>query len=184
VLKLHWGALLYCTEYVGEIHAAYNEHMSTDGVGDEFVTWKQIGGAVMTSMVVSLDLLPLYQEIVLMRYTSWTTEQLTTLLCALEASHWHAKSFNESTNLRKSLHRLSFMPFRDKPSRLPHLLEQEVQSLTLILEAVLRMHSDSESVLRSSGSSLHANQFASSWLARYVSAVSLRPCNFFICCCA
>jgi hypothetical protein len=135
VVRLSWGAKLYCTDHVPELQTVYSEQMSTDHSADDFVPWRQISSSVMTSMVVSLDILPLFQEVLLNRYSAWNTSQLTTLLLALEASHWHARSFNENANLRRNLHRLGFMPFRDQPSRWPHLLEQEVQSLTLILEA-------------------------------------------------
>jgi hypothetical protein len=168
VVRLSWGAKLYCTDHVPELQTVYSEQMSTDHSADDFVPWRQISSSVMTSMVVSLDILPLFQEVLLNRYSAWNTSQLTTLLLALEASHWHARSFNENANLRRNLHRLGFMPFRDQPSRWPHLLEQEVQSLTLILEAVLSMYADQSSALNSgNGQSVSASSFASSWISRF-----------------
>ena len=39
------------------------------------------------------------------------------MLIVLEASHWHARSFNEDTRLRSKLKEISFMVFKHVPNR-------------------------------------------------------------------
>ena len=142
-LELCWGASLYSTDFGPSVVSTYSSQLSSRFSFHDGLPWRSIASSVMTSMVVSLDICSVYKEILLGgRYKTWDRGQLNSLLMSLEASHWHARSFNENFGFRLNLHKQGFMAFRDKPSRLPHLLEQEVHSLSIIRDTMLLMYAD------------------------------------------
>lgn len=140
VLLLPWNGRLYCPQQSPLIASALAKINTKENVEHSLDAWNLLRGSVMTSMVVSLDFIRIVGEVVSANSDFWNISQLTDLLDALEALHWHARSFNNDVSLRNSLHKYDFMRFRDDPNRLPHLLEQEVHSLSTILEIVLRIY--------------------------------------------
>jgi len=103
------------------------------------VPLSSISQALMTSMVVSVSFIRITSEL-FSRHLSFLNEaQLDSMLHVLEASHWHARSFNEDTRLRNKLKEHSFMKFKHAPNRSPNLLEQEVRSVTQILKIAVTL---------------------------------------------
>ena len=102
--------------------------------------WRELSSAVMTSMVISLDFIKNIRIVVQAHFGSWRLEHFSTFLSAVEASHWHAKSFNANHTIRSRLRKRGFMPFAESPIKLPHLLEQEVDSASLLLDTSLHMY--------------------------------------------
>ena len=122
--------------------------------------WSQLTHAAMTSMVVSLDLLALTRDLLVAPAYAWGLSHYSQLLCALEASHWHAFCFNENVALRLQLQQRGFMNrgasgsgsgsssssgpsgtvVESLSSSLPHLLEQEVMSMEQMLFTVYRLY--------------------------------------------
>jgi brefeldin A-inhibited guanine nucleotide-exchange protein len=149
-VQLDWGATLYTHEpLIASNRAASTESAASQlqaikAVGSPSQTaraWAQLSSASMTSMVVSLDFIRLSGDVLNTYFANWHLKHLSQVLTALEASHWHARSFNENASLRKALYEKGFMRFPEGPERLPHLLEQEIQTASLILDLVLRMYS-------------------------------------------
>jgi hypothetical protein len=95
--------------------------------------WKRFATSCMTSMVVTLDSIRIIDNIIKTHNNSLQLDHYTSLLIALETSYHHAYSFNCNSNLRTNLRKMNFMPFQDNPSKLPHLLEQEVTLSFLII---------------------------------------------------
>lgn len=103
--------------------------------------WRELSSAAMTSMVISLDSISCAKAVLFAQFSSWRLEHFTSILAALEASHWHAKSFNANFAIRNQLRKRGFMPVKDSVIVLPHLLEQEVQSAAVIVDTTLLMYS-------------------------------------------
>ena len=63
---------------------------------------------------------------------TWKLDNLKKFLTTLELIFWHARSFNENFSLRSRLWKRGFMKFAHDQNALPHLLEQEIQTLSLM----------------------------------------------------
>lgn len=102
---------------------------------------KQNAEAAITSMVISLELIRMIQEVASAQRSAWNLSHYSSYLQSLETVHWHAFAFNDSNDLRKNLREQRFMTdgMRKKGDNyplhlLPHLLEQEVYALEQILK--------------------------------------------------
>jgi hypothetical protein len=104
--------------------------------------WTGIQRSSMTSMVVSLDLNRLLGELVHVYYCSWGTDEYCKFLDAFWAAHHHARAFNGDDALRRRLHAQGFMSFPDRPMRLPHLVDAEVQALTQLIVLCFKLFND------------------------------------------
>ena len=95
--------------------------------------WAETARSAMTSMVVSLDVTHVVAVIFAYFDHNLRPAAISTILNALEVSHWHARSFNEDSRLSLALKSRDFMTFpgQDNP---PNLLEQEVRTSGQILE--------------------------------------------------
>lgn len=142
--------------------------------------WKQISMAAMTSMVMALDFIKIIDIAVQTHARSWQFSHYTSFLGALEAAHWHARSFNDSNRLRVNLNQKGFMQFHDGSHRLPHLLEQEVTSLVKILEITHKLYLDHEEeraqdvVLPPSISRKQAESYAEPWVQKITALILVR----------
>ena len=87
----------------------------------------------MTSMVVSLDVVHVVAVIFAYFDGNLRPAAISIILDALEASHWHARSFNEDSRLSVELQLRHFMRFPGQDSP-PNLLEQEIKTSSQILE--------------------------------------------------
>ena len=116
-------------------------------------------------MVTTLHLLELISDICIKLDGSLGATHYQELLAALQASYWHARSFNEDQALRSALGSRSFMSFPEASTLLPHLLEQEAGSTARIVEISMRLY-----VLPESGSPL--SSVVEPWIRRYVYTVA------------
>ena len=122
--------------------------------------WSSISESVMTSMVVSLAFIKISTELFHRHFRFLEHSHIHQLLQALEQSHWHARSFNEDKRVRSSLREQKFM----SPFRSPNLLEQEVSSVTQIIEMATSLFcGESEAAL-----------LAEPWVKRYCVIVCTR----------
>lgn len=166
VISLSWGATLYTSEVFPRL-------VTTETLPERVVSiteGEQLSSA-MTAMVISLDIIEVSRDIFKAYFDSWDLCHFALILSGLETSHWHAKSFNENVRLRSRLAKRRFMVFRDDPSRLPHLLDQEVASAQLILEIVFSMYNSAydHDLIETSSQNLRASdlgRFASGWVER------------------
>lgn len=150
-VKLDWGANFYTCEKLrllhNDIQKAYEQTMNQcdkKKISNDGSEWNRIACAAMTSMVVSLDFVRVTGEVINVHYSYWEQSHFNEVLNALETSYWHARSFNENDGLRRQLRRMSFMKFSDDSAKLPHLLDQEIQTATLILDVLLKMYSKAD----------------------------------------
>lgn len=102
--------------------------------------WREIAQCAMTSMVISLDLLQVVNQVLKANFSMFSVDHFSTILSSLEVSMWHAKSFNDCVSLSFRLQQKRFMRFRDDPSRMPHLLQQEVLSANILLSASFQLY--------------------------------------------
>lgn len=137
-VQLPWG-ILYTTETwisksPAEIEQQQLKVRILPRLNDE-EAWKALCTTAMTSMVTSLYFINIIKQINKGYYSiSWHYDHFSSLFATLEILYWHARSFNNDLALRSRLHQKAFMLFSNKPNQLPHLLEQEVNSInTLIL---------------------------------------------------
>jgi hypothetical protein len=133
--------------------------------------WSQIAASAMTSMVVTLDLVQLSKELLVAPAYHWTIGNYEKLLSSLEAAHWHAYCFNESQSLQLQLRQRGFMKQTKADSvddSVPHLLDQEVQSLEQLLFTVFRLycHDKHNAASPQSGAGNAAEAFAEPWVER------------------
>ena len=151
--------------------------------------WKRFSVSCMTSMVVTLDSIRIIDNIIKTHSNSLQLDHYTSLLTALETSYHHAYSFNCNSNLRSNLRSMNFMSFHDNPTKLPHLLDQEVISLTKILSLVLRLYLKTDDKTYALARSIDSNQletFAEPWLQKimiivlegYIEIDALNPSNY------
>ena len=105
--------------------------------------WAETAKSAMTSMVVSLDVIHVVAVIFAFFDANIRPEAVSTVLNALEASHWHARSFNEDSRLSMELQGRKFMHFPGQNNNEdggkgfnspPNLLEQEIKTSSQILE--------------------------------------------------
>lgn len=93
-------------------------------------------------MVISLDAVRIVGDLVKIHFSDFEIPHFSEFLNAIAALYWHARSFNGNVQLRESLFDKRFMRFQDDVNRLPNLLEQEVLSLSKLLEISLALYSD------------------------------------------
>ena len=148
-VSLPWG-LLYSTSDFGSDDETISQTNAS-------VKWSTIAPSVMTVMVLSLDSIRVFGDIINTYFDTWTVSQFSDILMSFEVLYWHARSFNASTEIRKRLFGQKFMVFPDDPKRHPHLLEQEVFSLSKILEISTKLYNQSTSANR---------EFATPWVKR------------------
>jgi hypothetical protein len=144
----------------------------------------------MTSMVVSLDLIQLAKELLVAPNYMWELQHYGIFLNALEATHWHAFSFNENSHLRLQLQQRGFMNKnrndRNISAELPHLLEQEVLSLEQLLFTVFRLFCHDKYYPKSPSAQVEsvawaftgaeAAMYAEAWVERYLFFIFTNRC--------
>jgi hypothetical protein len=104
--------------------------------------WSKLSSQNMSSMVLTLDFLRAVGDIIHTHYDSWSLSDISVLLGTLQCCYDHGRCFNGDQKLRTHLKAKKFMRFRDNPSRLPHLLEQETRSAAQILVFGFRLYSE------------------------------------------
>lgn len=133
-ILLSWGAKLYRPTGYEVLHPKK--------IVASQLPWEQIKQSAMTSMVIALESIRVVSDVVSLYFHTLTPRQIGDVLFALESLYWHARSFNCSQSLRVALFDREFMKFPDF-ERFPHLLEQEVFSLSKILDITLKLYSNS-----------------------------------------
>ena len=122
VVQLPWGTLYGQLEnFEDPVMANVTKIVSAQ-------TWEEVSKSAMTSMIVSLDIVHVIRAMFESRDCGASAENLQDILRALEASHWHARSFNEDERLSVVLQSMAFMRFKNNPTRPPNLLEQEIRT--------------------------------------------------------
>jgi hypothetical protein len=134
-LNLTWGGKLYYP-------VTADEQAQLDGEAVEGeIPWEDLIAPTMTSMVMALESVRVVSDAVLSIYINvFDISQINEILLALETLYWHARNFNACKPIRQALYARNFMQFPDDPLCLPHLLEQEVFSLSKVLEIVLKLY--------------------------------------------
>ncbi len=92
----------------------------------------------MTTMVLTIDLVNVLIDTIEENGQIWRLKHVEQFLKSLEAVFWHARSFNQNHRLRRELHQRKFMKFDDESVQ-PHLLEQEILSLSLVQKIILQL---------------------------------------------
>lgn len=154
-ISLPWGILYTTTDY------SSSQYSELEVLQVDNTKWNSIASPVMTSMVLSLDSIRVFGEIISSYFGAWTVNQFSDILSSFEVLYWHSRSFNANITIRKQLHARKFMVFPDDPKRFPHLLEQEVFSLSKILEISTKLYNQ--------GDSIENRKFAAPWVKRIVS---------------
>ena len=154
MILLPYGAILYTTE---EFPTTMHEEEGSEPELDAMMcapelsvdqAWLQLANSAMTNMVVTLDLIQSISVIVEAFLITWEASQIATLLTALHNCHAYAHAFNHSTQLRINLKLAGFMKFPDNSARLPHLLEQESDSLMEILRVTSKLRNSSDAAVQ------------------------------------
>eukprot|EP01038_Epipyxis_sp_PR26KG_P008429 gene8429-11403_t len=138
-ITLSWGATLYSSEGF-EITEKIEYDDNVTQAKSLYPSWIQHSASIMTSMVVSLEIVRIMGEIVNTYSLSWQLKHYSSFLFALEVSHWHAVSFNSSIELRLRLAEAGFMRIRSMSTIYPHLLDQEIISIEHILKIIFRLY--------------------------------------------
>ena len=146
-IQLPWG-LLYSFDSTTSIIPNPSTPARSDSLGGMSMTprltseqaWRQFTKSAMTSMVISLDFIEVISNIVSFHCASFSSKHVTTLLDSLEAFYWHARSFNDNYRLRYKLRQKGFMIFLGNNNMLPHLIEQEVNSISRIIDLLLKIY--------------------------------------------
>jgi hypothetical protein len=142
---LSWGAMLYSSDkYIPLPRPDTDRSLSSPRLSKEQV-WSQLSARAMTGMVLSLDFIRVIGDTIHTHYCSWSLHQLSSLLDTLQCCFDQARCFNADSSLRTHLRSKSFMRFRDNPSRLPHLLEQETRAAAQIMVICFRLYSEGAS---------------------------------------
>lgn len=108
------------------------------------VSWSKTAACAMTSMVVTLSSIEMLGDLLFNNYSEWSVEMFRVMLYTLELAHQHAVRFNQNHEIRMQLKLRHFMEFPDRIDRLPHLLDQEVESMTQVVLIALRLYADNE----------------------------------------
>jgi hypothetical protein len=130
--------------------------------------WAKLSYQNMSSMVLALDFLKGFGEILHAHYDSWSLEDLSLLLGTLQCLYDHARCFNADSKLRTHLRSKKFMKFRDNPSRLPHLLEQETRSAMQIFVFGFRLFAEENMDTKGTAKA----QFVEGILKRFVNSLA------------
>jgi Sec7-like guanine-nucleotide exchange factor len=142
---LSWGAMLYSSDPFAPMQRNEPERSSSSITAPKLSkeqAWAKLSYQNMSSMVLALDFLKGFGEILHAHYDSWSLEDLSLLLGTLQCLYDHSRCFNLDSKLRTHLRSKKFMKFRDNPSRLPHLLEQETRSATQIFVFGFRLFAE------------------------------------------
>lgn len=140
---LSWGAMLYsCDNFTALNRNDPERSMSSAPKLSKEQEWSKLSYQNMSSMVLALDFIRGMGEIIHTHYDSWSLEDLSLLLGTLQCFYDHSRCFNSDLKLRTHLRSKKFMKFRDNPSRLPHLLEQETRSAAQIFLFGYRLYSE------------------------------------------
>ena len=165
MISLDWGATLYTTDTLTDMNSKKIKVNSQSKVSVD-QKWRKSSSSLMTSMVVTLDLIKVVTEALDSHSSDWKVKHVDLFMKAIELAFWHARSFNDNYALRSQLQRRGFMQ-RIDTSILPHLLEQEINSISLIQFVIMKcygietgnMFGDHLNVLKS---------FAQPWIQRSV----------------
>ena len=174
VVQLPWGTLYGQKSNFVDSSAQTTEIVSAP-------VWGEVARSAMTSMIVSIDIMHVLKAVFDTQNDStigFSVEQLERILDALEASHWHARSFNEDERLSLLLQSMNFMHFKGNPGRPPNVLEQEIRTASLILVLAHRLHaaaaSDTAATAADVDLSASALSRSEEWIRRYTDIVILR----------
>lgn len=163
-VKLSWGAVLTTYEKYPAMSARSEERsMLTPRLNKE-QAWTQLSSRVMTSMVLTLDYIRVMGDMLHTHYESWSMSHWPVLLGTLQCTYDHARCFNLDTTLRSQLKAKGFMKFRDNPSRLPHLLEQETQSAAQLLVFAFRLYAEEGSGVSGDNKAKFAEPILKRWI--------------------
>jgi len=149
-VSLEWG-LLYTQEQLEIVkQRPPGSPVSTppSSAGED---WPHLVACAMTSMVISLDFIRMLSDFYQRGAPSLSLRHHLRFLGVIEGLHWHARSFNEDQTLRAALRTRAFMRFPDSPGRLPNLLEQEVNSATLLVTIAVKIFGDADPALHEAG---------------------------------
>jgi brefeldin A-inhibited guanine nucleotide-exchange protein len=147
-IQLPWGLLYSFDNTVSVVTNAASSPTRSDSLGGLSMTprltseqaWRQFTKSAMTSMVISLDFIEVLSNILSFHCVSFSSKHVTTLLDSLEAFYWQARSFNDNYRLRYKLRQKGFMIFLGNNNMLPHLIEQEVNSISRIIDILLKIY--------------------------------------------
>lgn len=135
--------MLYTTENYPII--SLNDESSEQSISTRLTrdqAWNRFSSLLMSSMVLTLDLVKIIGEAIHYHYKSWSIEQFSDLLTILQCSFDHGRCFNANLQLRSDLKSKGFMRFRDNIQRPPHLIDQVILSCSQILNACFRLFSE------------------------------------------
>jgi Sec7-like guanine-nucleotide exchange factor len=143
---LSWGAMLYSCDHFIVLNRNHDPASSSSSSSAPKLSkeqeWSKLSSQNMSSMVLALEFIRGMGDIIHTHYDSWSLEDLTLLLGTLQCFYDHSRCFNSDLKLRTHLRSKKFMKFRDNPSRLPHLLEQETRSAAQIFLFGYRLYSE------------------------------------------
>ena len=167
VIDLKWGVLYSPIDNYKECsEEAAKNNVHKDKPSSAADCWDEIAKSAMTSMVNSLDIIHVIEALFDNHNSGFKPEDIDLILQALEISHWHARSFNEDTNLILALQSVSFMHFRDHPARPPNLLEQEIKTVTEILSICTGLYKTDQIGIDISKKWIH--RFSRTVIERYI----------------
>ncbi len=173
-----WGGTLYCTDDVLNTFAIIKT-MEGDKLANkvallspalpnqtfEAISWRKLSAIAMVSMISTLEFMSMVDDLMISNYDSWDLSHFECFLSALECVHHHARAFNENKYLRNQLKLCGFMEFPNNPDKLPHLLDQELTSLSCIINIILRLYKEG---LNDGDVASSRSQFAFSLVKRLV----------------
>lgn len=139
---LSWGAMLYSCETFTHVQRNDQDRSLSTPKLTKDQEWSKLSYQNMSSMVLALDFIRGLGEILHIHYDSWSIDDLSLLLGTLQCFYDHSRCFNSDIKLRTHLRAKKFMKFRDNPSRLPHLLEQETRAAAQIFVFGFRLYAE------------------------------------------
>lgn len=125
-----WTATLYTCEALTPLREEDEDDSLTPRQLNEEEQWVMADRRGMTSLVVALELTRVLGEVMHSHLSGWRPRHCMEFLNALDLCHQHARGFNGDIGMRNRLRERGFMKFPSDPRRLPHLLEQEIRSVT------------------------------------------------------
>lgn len=132
MIRLNWGML-------------YSAYVSQDSL--KRIRLHDFPDNLMTSSVLAFDLLVKTNDLLKVDSDFWRESDYACVLNSVEAVHWHAYLFNKEYSIRSRLSQIGFMANRPVSSgyTLPHLLEQEILSIEIVVAIVYRFYGHSPS---------------------------------------
>lgn len=137
-IALDWGGTMYCNQYDSLIFPIDSDHPAID--------WTSFSGFVSTLSIITAELLKYLQDFTRAILLELTLAQTTIIFDCLEICYWHATAFNEHLSLRMRLNAFGVVISTSK-SKLPHLIDQEVISLTTMLRGLFSKYLALQNVL-------------------------------------